>query len=147
MGWGWGKRFKLRWSKEGKYLVPAILLNLTQVRGFMRCKAWTYCTCRCCLVPHALLWLHVAHSNVRVLPSPSLFLVLPGWVCSICMSAPITQRHRVGGLHTLPFCVHVSLKTEHLRPGVRAKVLYRFLVITWLMGALRRSGWMEIIFF
>lgn len=43
------------------------------------------------------------------------------------MSAPITQRHRVGGLHTLPFCVHVALlKPEQLRPGVRAKELQRF---------------------
>lgn len=59
------------------------------------------------------------------------------------MSAPITQRHRVGGLHTLPFCVHVSLlKPEQLRPGVRAKELRCFFGEDVIDGSFEEE-WMD----
>lgn len=59
------------------------------------------------------------------------------------MSAPITQRHRVGGLHTLPFCVHVSLlKPEQLRPGVRAKELKCFFGEDVIDGSFEEE-WMD----
>lgn len=59
------------------------------------------------------------------------------------MSAPITQRHRVGGLHTLPFCVPVSLlKPEQLRPGVRAKELQCFFGEDVIDGSFEEE-WMD----
>lgn len=86
-------------------------------------------------VPQALVWLHVVHSNVGVLPLPqSLFSATRMSVFHMYVSShhSAAQGRGGGGCTHSPFCVHVSLKTEHLRPGVRAKELHGFcfLVIT-----------------
>lgn len=46
------------------------------------------------------------------------------------------------GLHTLPFCVHVSLKTERLRPEVRATKLHDFFSDYVIDGSFEEE-WMD----
>lgn len=74
-----------------------------------------------------MIWLHVLHRYVHVLPSPSHFSATRMWVFHMYVSSYHSVRLGGGWGGKTPIHVHISLlETEHLRPEVRKKELLCF---------------------
>lgn len=85
-------------------------------------------TRRCCVAPRSTDMAARAAWQRRRTPLPwSHSSATRMSVFHMCVSSHHSATQGCVGVHTLPFCVHISLlKTEHLRPGVRAKELHDF---------------------
>lgn len=137
-GWEWEKGLKLKEIKGAKNDKSIKKTNPSEgMHGklFILTERWIYCML---LHMRALIWLHVLHWYMRVLPSPSHFSSTRMSMLHMYVSSNHSvSRVGIGVYDSL-------LVTEHLRPEVRNKGSHWF----WeeVRDVLSKIGWMEIIF-